>query len=192
MRSVITLLVPDRVGILHEITTTVTDLGASIEGISQTVVAGYFTVTLVASFGDATDIDVVRKRMQEKFGGDTSVIGVVPYSPPAPAPAGSAEPYIITITGPDSPGILKTVTAFLAQRRINIDDWYLLFSLPHVTHVGEITVPSTLDFGHLQTEFGEAMRKLGLKARIQHENIFRATNEIGPIKALLTEKTDAY
>ena len=188
MRVVITLLVPDRVGILHEITGTVADLGANIESISQTIVVGYFTVTLVASFPPGTELCAVRSRMRERFGeGETSVIGVVPYTPPAVANTGACERYVVTLTGPDKPGILKAATAFLAERRINIDDWYLILSPPSVTHIGEITVPSTLDFGHLQTELAEAMRKAGLTARIQHENIFRATNEIGPIKALLTE-----
>lgn len=47
-RYVISLLVADRIGILRELTTAVTDLGANIEGISQTVVQGYFTVIMIA------------------------------------------------------------------------------------------------------------------------------------------------
>ena len=186
MRVVITLLVPDRIGILCEITSTVTDLGADIESISQTVVAGYFTVTLVASFSTVKDGGTVSDSIRKRFGGDTSVIGVVPYTPPA-VNVSSGEHYVVTLMGPDQPGILKTATSFLASRRINIDDWYLILSPPDVTHVGEITVPSTLDFGHLQNELAMTMRVIGITASIQHENIFRATNEIGPIKSLLTE-----
>jgi len=189
MRAVITLLVPDRIGILNEITAEVTDLGANIESISQTVVAGYFTVTLVGSFPASTVISTVRNRMMERFSGDTSVIGVVPYSPPMVIP--TSERYVITLIGPEQPGILKTVTSFLAARRINIDDWYLILSLPNVTHVGEISVPSSLDLGHLQNELAGLMHSMGLATQIQHENIFRVTNEIGPIKALLTEDRHA-
>ena len=191
MRAVITLLVPDRVGILNEITGTVTDLGANIESISQTVVAGYFTVTLVGLFPPETVLTDVSNRMRERFGGSNSVIEVVPHSPPAPVACGPRERYVVTLIGPEQHGILKTVTAFLAVRGINIDDWYLILEFPNVTHVGEISVPSTLDFGHLQNELAETMRAMGLTARIQHENIFRATNEVGPIRALLTEEHHA-
>lgn len=186
MRVVITLLVPDRIGILSEITGTVTDLGADIESISQTVVAGYFTVTLVALFPTEDGLAPIDDSIRKRFGGDTSVIGVVPYTPPAVS-ISAGERYVVTLMGPDQPGILKTATTFLASRRININDWYLMLSPPDVTHVGEITVPSTLDFGHLQHEISMTMNDIGLTVSIQHENIFRATNEIGPIKSLLTE-----
>jgi len=186
MRVVITLLVPDRIGILSEITGTVTDLGADIESISQTVVAGYFTVTLGASFSKEKELTTVSDSIRKRFGGDTSVIGVVPYTPPA-VNVSAGEHYVVTFMGPDQPGILKSATSFLASRHINIDDWFFILSPPDVTHVGEITVPTTLDFVHLQNELSVTMRDFGLTTSIQHENIFRATNEIGPIKSLLKE-----
>ncbi len=56
-----------------------------------------------------------------------------------------------------------------------------------VTHIGEITVPDKLDIRQVQDELEQALASFGLQSRIQHQNIFRATNEIGPIRALLAE-----
>ena len=42
-RYVVSVVVPDRVAILRDITSAVADLGGNIDGISQTVVQGYFT-----------------------------------------------------------------------------------------------------------------------------------------------------
>jgi hypothetical protein len=42
-----------------------------------------------------------------------------------------------------------------------------------------------VDFRRVQAAFRARLAPRGLSATIVHENIFRATNEIGPIKGLL-------
>ena len=90
------------------------------------------------------------------------------------------------MTGKDRHDILKTVTAFLSKKNINIEDWYVEFEGDNVTQIGEITIPELLDIKQLQDEFQQCAAALGLKSHIQHENIFIATNEVGAVKPLLT------
>ena len=66
-RYVISVLAPDQVGILESITTAVTDMGANIDGISQTVVEGYFTVILTATFGETQDHEKIKQCIVGKF-----------------------------------------------------------------------------------------------------------------------------
>jgi len=185
-RLVISVLVPDRVGILREISTAISDAGGNITAISQTVVQHYFTVILTATFARSVQPEKIETTLRDRFDpGEASVL-VRPQEPPRPASATVGERYMLILRGRDRPGILKTVTAFLAERKINIEDWHVVMTGAMVLHIGEVTLPGTLDLKQTQAELHRAMRPLGLDSQIQHENIFRATNDIGPIKRLLS------
>jgi len=189
---VISVLVNDRVGILRDITGAVADLGANIDGISQTVVEGWFTVILIASFTRDISVQQVQSAIAARFqDADVSIV-VRPHHPSRNRrSAVRGDHYVVTFFGPDQPGILKMVTAFLADKGINIDDWLVLFDRPRVTHIGAVTVPDTMDIGQLQVEFAQVLAGLNMVLSIQHENIFRATTKVGAIKSLLTEIPDA-
>jgi predicted amino acid-binding ACT domain protein len=192
-RYVISVVVSDRVGILRDITTSVTDLGANIDGISQTVMAGYFTVIITATFAVPVGGEKIRGAIAANFADSSAGIIVRPYAPTQARrrTAAAAEKYVITVHGTDAPGILKAVTCFLADKGINIEDWYVLFDLPHVTHIGEVSIPEKLDIKQFQDEFRQVLAGWQLAVSVQHENIFRATNKVGAIKLLLTENTHA-
>ena len=187
-RLVITVLVPDRVGILRDIVAPLTDMGANIDGISQTVVGGYFTVILTATYETPqSPLDVARAILRDFPAGEASVV-VRPHTKAVhPSLPAGGDRYVVTITGPDRRGILKSVTIFLAAKSINIEDWYFEYQQQRVTHIGEITVPDRLDIKQVQDEFRQMLAGVGMTASIQHENIFRATNEIGAVRPLLRE-----
>jgi predicted amino acid-binding ACT domain protein len=185
-RFVISVVVPDRVGILRDISAAVSDLGANIDGISQTVVEGYFTVLLTATFKTASSADDVAASIRRRFEADEASVTVRPHVKAPAAPCAGGERFILTMTGKDGPGILRAVTAFLAERRINIEDWFVSFEGPNVTHIGEVTLPGRLEVQQLQADLSRAMARLDMQAHVHHENIFRATNDIGPINRLIT------
>lgn len=185
-RHVISVLIADRPGILRDVTAAVTALDGNIDGIRQTVVAGYFTVMLTASFDAPCLSDDVRRRMQQAFAPGEANIAATPYDSEHTKPSASGERYVVTLTGLDHVGILSAVTGFMASRHINSEDWNVSFDGNHVTHVAEVTVPPHLDIKQLQTEFRHLAESLGLHGGIQHENIFRAISEVGPIKRLVT------
>lgn len=191
-RFVVSVLVSDRVGVLRDITTAVSDMGANIDGISQTVVEGYFTVILTATFKKPQQPNAIARAIEENFRRDEASVVVRPYNRPSPElHTVDGETYVLTLSGRDRPGILKTVTTFLASRGINVEDWYVEFRGAHVTHMGEVTVPAALDIQQVKDELRRAVAPLKLDSDLQHENIFRATNEVGPIKSLLGGKPHA-
>ncbi len=185
-RFVISVLIADRSGILRDITAAVTAQGGNIDGIRQTVVAGYFTVMLTASYADGCTANEIRTRMEYAFNSGEASVTVLPYDAGKIRQAVAGDRYMVTLTGKDHTGILKAVTAFFAERGINIEDWDVEFDGPCITHVGIITVPKRLDIKQLQIEFRHTAETLSLHSGIQHENIFRAISEIGSIKPLLT------
>lgn len=185
-RFVVSVLVGDRTGILRDIATAITDMGAEIDGVSQTVVEGYFTVILTVSFDTKRSADEIRSAIDDRFGTDEALIVVKPYGPGSPSRYTSeGDRYILTLTGPRRRELFKTLTTFLASKDINIEDWYMSDSDEAVTHVGEVSVPRLLDIKQLQNELTALAGGMDARVHIQHENIFRATNDIGPIKGLL-------
>ena len=185
-RYVISVLIADRPGILRDITATVSALGANIDGIRQTVVAGYFTVMLTASLPETCLPEALQARMLKSFTPGEASITVVPYESRKVRSESEADRYMVTLTGEDHTGILKAVTQFFAERGINIEDWNVEFLGNHITHVGQVSIPKPLDIKQIQVEFRHLADTLNLHGAIQHEFIFRAINEIGPIRHLLS------
>jgi glycine cleavage system transcriptional repressor len=184
-RYVISVLLPDRVAILRDITSAIVDAGGNIDAISQTVLAGHFSLTLAVTVPARMQPQSVRAAIICRFPDDPISVAVVQRVAETTGPSAvDGARYIITAAGPDRPGILKAVTAMLADRGINIEDWQVGIVNGWVTHVGEVTVPAALDILKLQQDFRDILASVGLNGGLQHENIFRATSEIGPIRSL--------
>jgi glycine cleavage system transcriptional repressor len=182
----VTVLLPDRVAVLRDITTVVADLGGFIDGISMGVLAGYFHTVLTATFPEGVEAAGLRESILKNFGNDTVSVVVEPYrGRRGSRPTVSGSRYIASASGPDRHGILKALTGFLAERGINIEDWQVDFHGGNVTHIGELTLPSHLDVKQVQDEFRAELSAVGLTGGLVHENIFRATHEVGPIRSLL-------
>lgn len=185
-RLVVSVLVADRVGILRDVTAALTDLGANIDGISQTVVEGYFTVILTATFDAPTDAEPIQEAIQRNFHGHEASVVVRAFDPRAVRqPPVQGDRYVVTLRGEDRKGILKATMAYFAEKGINVEDWYVHFDGPRVTHVGEVTVPEILDIQQVQREFQQHLQEYGMRVSVQHENIFRVTNEVGAVRPLL-------
>lgn len=183
-RYVLSVLIADRVGILNAITSGVTDLGANIEGISQTVVQGYFTVIMTVAFAQAVGAEAIRGAILNRFHKDEASVLVRPYIPLAKVPV-EGERYILTMSGKDQPGILKALTGYLAGKKINVEDLFFRIVGEQVTHIGEVTVPAQLDLKQIQDELRDVMAPFALVIGLQHDNLFRATNEVGSVRCLL-------
>lgn len=189
-RYIMTVLVADRIGIMRDITSAIADIGGNIDAISQTVVEGYFTVILTATVDKSLSAEDVRNAVLENFDKNEASVLIRSYSRLKHCPV-IGDRYILTITGEDCPGILKKVTTFLAEKGINIEDWYVEFKGPGVTHIGEITIPRLLDIRQVQDEFDHLLSAMNMVSCIQHENIFIATNQVGAIESLLMENRHA-
>ncbi len=161
-------------------------MGANIDDISQTVVEGYFSVILTATFDPECEPKAIEAAIEANFvSGELSVVVKACSEMAKPAPVIDGDVYMMIVVGDDKPGILKKTTGFLAERSINIEDWTSYFDGGSVSYIGQITVPRGVDVRQLQTDLKRELIDIGMNASIRHENIFRATNEVGPIKSLL-------
>jgi predicted amino acid-binding ACT domain protein len=182
---VVVVLVPDRVGILRDVTRIVFELGGNIGGIRQTIVDGFFNLVFTAAMPPATSPDELQAALTAQLG-PQALLGVRPYTTqPLPALAAGSR-FVAATRGPDAPGTIHAISQFFVERNINIEDWMVENERGEVVYVAQVVLPTGTDFRQVQTDFRAAMAMRGLVATICHENIFRATGEIGPIKSLTT------
>lgn len=182
-RSVVAVLLPDRVGILRDVTAGIVALDGNIGGIRQTLVDGFFNLVFTFEHPARVTGEAIRRELASRLEPTASVVVLpVPDRPATPVPAGSR--YVAMTRGPDRPGAIHAISAFFVEFGINIEDWQVETEGADVIYTAQVSMPETLDFREVQSAFRSRLAPRGLTAAIYHENIFRATNEIGPIKRL--------
>ncbi len=86
---------------------------------------------------------------------------------------------VLTVTGKDKKGIIAKVSAFLAERNINIEDISQTIMQDYFTMVIIMDISqSTLPMAKLAEESDALGQSIGMSVRIQHEDIFNAMHII--------------
>lgn len=183
VRFIVSILVPDRTGLLRDVTGVIYALGGNIGQIRQTVVNGYFHLIFTAEMQSSNTPDTVRGKLKNALPNAEVVVQDCPELRDPVIPTGAK--FVVMTRGEDRPGTIHGITTFLSDRAINIEDWMVEEDAGQVVYIAQVTVPEKTDFRKLQSEFRAEMSKRNLTAIFCHENIFRATTEIGPIRALL-------
>ncbi len=183
-RFVISVLLPDRVGALRDVTAAIVKLGGNIGGIRQNVVEGFFTLVFVAQHPEGVAAEAIRAELVARLEADAAVhVRLCAQHAAAARVAGAS--YVAMTRGVDRPGTIHAISAFFVEHGINIEDWQVEMDLADVIYTAQIVIPEGADFRAIQESFRMRMQERGLTGTLCHVNIFRATNEIGPIKELL-------
>lgn len=184
-KYLVSVITPDKVGLTCDIAQTIVDLKGSISDMRQTIVSGFFSLIFVTNHSE--DVHAVLRVSLEKVlpkGAELSIM----ENPEAALQSASAEGtrHVAIASGVDRPGMMLAISSFMAQHKINIEDWSTVFDGDRVTHLAYVTfrAPCT-DLKTVQMQFKKAMGEVGFTAQICHEDIFRATGEIAPIKTIL-------
>jgi glycine cleavage system transcriptional repressor len=176
---VINVLAGDRVGIVAAVTRTITDRGGNIDAISQTVMRGYFTLILTVHFDRSCTADAVRDAVQQSGEPDEFHVSVVAREAVTPAKAhADTEQFVLSILGKDRPGVVSRITAYLASRNINIEDLYAYTQGDEFILIGQVVMLRHVDVRQIQIDLESLPMGGGLEIRLQHRDIFVATNEI--------------
>jgi glycine cleavage system transcriptional repressor len=180
-QMIISVMSKDRPGIISDITGAIYKLGGDVADLNQTVLCGYLTMILSASFDpEVTKEDLLAAishiKTSCKF--EVSIKELDPnreeedMGPPD-------ETYILTVQGPNKTGIVHGISLFCYNHNINI------FDLATTLQNDQYTMALQLDLKHcitsletLQQELEEYSQQSGLTIMMQHNDIFQVTNEI--------------
>lgn len=177
---VLDVMSDDHPGIVAAVTTAVESLGGNIDACSQTVLGGYFTLIMIVSLPEPIEAEKLTERVRQA-GNHNSPFQVMARPRQLPESFRPKTPYdrfVITAFGKDQPGIVRRFSHYLAGKDINIVDLFGDRSGEEFVLLGQLEVPERWDIRMLQTDLEQMGAELGFTVKLQHENIFVATNQL--------------
>jgi len=177
---VLNLMSDDHPGIVAAVSATVESLGGNIDACSQTVLGGYFTLIMIASLPEAIEPERLAQQVRGsgQSGADFQVLVRRAIEAPSFAPSGPVDRLVITAFGRDQPGIVRRFSQYLAGKDINITDLFGDRRGEDFVLIGQLEVPTRWDIRQLQADLEQMGAELGFTVKLQHENIFVATNQL--------------
>ncbi|HUT93817.1 MAG TPA: ACT domain-containing protein [Thermoguttaceae bacterium] len=177
---VLNVMSDDHPGIVAAVTGAVETLGGNIDACSQTVLGGYFTLIMIVSLPEPIEPDALSERVRWSESLDTGYQVIARPVLPSDgfSPVEQSDRFVITAFGTDQPGIVRRFSRYLAGRDINITDLYGDRSGEEFVLIGQLEIPKQWDIRLLQADLEQMGKELGFTVRLQHENVFVATNQL--------------
>lgn len=178
---VLNVMSDDHPGIIAAVTGVVDSLGGTINSCSQTVLGGYFTLMMIASLPETIDPDELAQRITDANCSSSSDFRVMvgkAIETEDPSQAKPTERFVMTVFGPDRPGIVERFSQYMAGKDINIIDLYGDNQENNFVLIGQVDIPHDRNIGLLQADLEHLGEEIGLTAKLQHENVFVATNQL--------------
>jgi glycine cleavage system transcriptional repressor len=175
---VLNVMSDDHPGIISAVSTAVSRLGGNIDAASQTVLGGYFTLIMVVSLPHPVEAEALAAEVRGPDSSGLQVLARQVEPATAPPPVKAAERFIVTAFGKDKPGIISRFSRTLAGKDINILDLSWSGTRGDFVMICEVEIPDRVDFGLLAADLEELARQEGFTVKLQHENVFVATNEL--------------
>lgn len=167
---------PDRRGIIAGMTGVLEAAGANLLELSQTVVRDYFTIVVIVTLPEDCNSDELTAQIKQALAEGAAVM-LLPYRRTrTPVPGGDR--YVLTALGTDSPGIVHTISALIAERGGNFSDLDCRVNGDRIRLVAELELPRDIVLEQLQIDLEHAGAAAGLQVRLQHQRLFQATNEV--------------
>ena len=177
---VLNVMSDDHPGIVAAVTDAVEGAGGNIDSCSQTVLGGHFTLIMIVSLPEAVGADELASRVRgaETMQGGYQVTARPALPPETLKPTEKCDRFVITAFGTDQPGIVRRFSQYLAGKDINIVDLYGDRSGDEFVLIGQLEVPTRWDIRMLQADLEQMGDDLGFTVKLQHENVFVATNQL--------------
>ncbi|MHB1036442.1 MAG: glycine cleavage system transcriptional repressor [Pirellulales bacterium] len=176
---VLNVMSDDHPGIVAAVSGAVESLRGNIDACSQTVLGGYFTLIMIVSFPEPADAEDLAARVRGTRGMESGYQVLARPFQPVPPRRDPVDRFVITAFGKDQPGIVRQFSQYLAGKDINIVD---LFgdrtAAGEFVLVGQVEIPTGWDLSMLQADLEQMGLEQGFTVRLQHENVFVATNEL--------------
>ena len=175
---VINVMAEDHPGIVSSVSSVIESLSGNIDGCSQTVLGGYFTLIMLVSLPEAVESNVLSDKIC-LVNPDFQVSVRQMKRQDSFEAIQDSDNFVITVFGKDKPGIVQNFSAYLADREINIVDLYgALRGEDEFVLIGQVEVPTHWKLDMLQSELAYMGKELGFTVKLQQQNIFLATNQL--------------
>jgi glycine cleavage system transcriptional repressor len=182
-KIIISVIGPDRPGIIAAVTRTLFEHACNIENVSQTILQDQFSGIFIAAVAEGASIMRLREALKKTLAPlDLHVLLKPLKAGPADPAFAESEPFVITTRGPDRKGLVAGVTEIIARHRANVTNLQAVFKGGEDPNdnimIYEVDVPAGADQNALDSDLRQRAASLGLDISIQHRRIFEAINRI--------------
>jgi glycine cleavage system transcriptional repressor len=178
----ISIMSRDRVGIIYEVSSAISELQGDIADLRQSVLRGYLTMILLATFPAGVSADMIRSKLTaiNREGVPPLDISIQQAHEAAPADDASVleNAYVLTASGKDRIGFVATVSSFCARNGINILDLSTAVDDGTYIMILLIDLRSCGDIGEIRRRLKRFGQETAFNVVLQHYDIFKATQEV--------------
>ena len=171
----ISFLGRDCPGIVSAVSQILGQTGCNIIEVTQTILCGEFAAIFIVQAPE----NVTEESLHTQL--DLSVL-VRPAVEGRWEDSVVSQPFVVTVDGPDRPGLIAAMSRVFARHGVNIDSLKAVLGQDHSNHalfVFEVKVPENADLGRLRRELASEGQAQGLRVSVQHRDIFEAVHRIG-------------
>lgn len=172
---VISVMAKDRPGIVADVTGAISRLGGNLADLRESVLCGYFTMILIAGFPEK--VSPARVELEISEASDSNV-AVTPYAGDDGCTTEAANIYVLTAIAQNRIGLVAQVSGFCCANNINILDMASHVEGDQYTMMLQIDLSCIADLEQFNEKLAVFGTSSSLNLELQHNDIFRATNEI--------------
>jgi len=155
----ITVIGPDRTGIIADVSAALAEVGANLSDSTMTRLRGHFAMTLICTGPSAAEVE---KALQPL----TDLIATVRTVEQETDGAAAGEPYLVSVHGADRLGIVAAVTRVVAAAGGNITDLTTRLTGPLYVLIAEVDLPPAAA-DDLAVRLAEAADQLGVDVSLR-------------------------
>jgi glycine cleavage system transcriptional repressor len=177
---IISVLSEDRPGIIADTTGAVYELGGDLAELNQSILCGYLTMVLIATFDDDVTASLLLSRL-EAIDSPTSYDFIVREiaAPAGCPPAGPPDKtYVMTAQGRNKKGLVHGISSLCYRHNINILDLATTRTDDIYTMILQLDLSKVVAIADVRGALQELAAQSGLQVMLQHHDLFKVTNEI--------------
>jgi len=176
----VSVLGPDRPGIIATVAKVLYGQGCNLEDISQTILQNEFIGIFIASVDNSSDDGSVLAALRDAISPLQLFVHLRPLS--AAAPEAFGDSFIITTVGPDRPGLVAGITEVLARYGVNITNLKAVSKGEsdgrRYIMIYEVDIPAATDYHVIRAALYDRAGSLGLDINLQHREIFEQIHRV--------------
>jgi glycine cleavage system transcriptional repressor len=178
---VISVMSKDRPGIIADITGAILGLGGDLADLNQSFLGGYFTMILIAEFDDtvtAEDVFAAFSHINSETRIEANIkemdVDLETENDKLPK-----ETFVVTAQAINRKGLVKIMGDFFYSRNINVMDLVTARDKQRYTMIFQVDLSGIDSMKILRREIEELAARETLDLVLQHNDIFKATHEVG-------------
>jgi glycine cleavage system transcriptional repressor len=181
----ISVTTKDKTGIIANVTKSIEHIGGDLTDLSQTVLNGYFTMILSATFPVSIDADTLKNFISDRFlalsKNDKYEIITWKMNNSKTLLSDDKQKnniYILTVKAENRKGLVAEMSTFCSNNNMNIINLCSEAKENNYTMIFFVDMGNDFFVNSIRNKLNSLADKLHLKIMLQHQDIFKSTNEI--------------